>query len=122
MTGMDPLKTCLRAAVMALPLLCFAAFADAAPAGTCINKSCHAALMDYKYVHGPVAVEDCRYCHRPAAGKHKFALTASGAALCAQCHDVKRAAMKSDCVSCHDPHGSGREFQLKPGAGGRCAL
>ncbi len=82
----------------------------------CLNTGCHAKMLDAKYVHGPVAVGDCGYCHIQT-GKHSFKPVAEGAGLCGSCHDIK---VKANCGSCHDPHGSDREFQLKPGVSGKC--
>jgi predicted CXXCH cytochrome family protein len=89
---------------------------EAAAEGECLNVGCHAKMLEVKYVHGPVAVGDCGYCHTQT-GKHSFRLSADGAGLCGICHDIK---VKSNCGSCHDPHGSAREFQLKPGVSGKC--
>ena len=95
---------------------CFSYTSDAQVSNECLNAGCHAKMLDAKYVHGPVAVGDCVYCHTKT-GKHSFKLSADGAGLCGFCHDIR---VKSNCGSCHDPHGSAREFQLKPGISGKC--
>ena len=79
----------------------------------CVTAKCHAGMMGFKFVHGPVAVQDCLLCHRKT-GEHKFVLAAQGAALCYICHDRMPRGHGEACTACHDPHGSDREFQLKP--------
>jgi predicted CXXCH cytochrome family protein len=86
--------------------------------GGCITRDCHKGMLSQKFVHGPVAVELCEQCH-VRTGKHAFRIAASGEELCYICHERGRA-KKVNCVKCHDPHGSGLEFQLKPGSGSRC--
>ena len=98
----------------ALVLSAVPAFADSG----CLNEGCHKKMLDYKFVHGPVAVGECDYCH-VSTGKHAFKIKATGDALCADCHDLKVKGTR--CVRCHDPHGSGQEYQLKTGARGSCA-
>ena len=91
------------------------AFADSG----CLNDGCHKKMLDSMFVHGPVAVGECGDCHSQT-GKHTFKLAAAGDALCADCHDFK--AKGVNCTKCHDPHGSDREYQLKTGAGAKCAI
>ena len=96
----------------------FSSCIQAAANDGCIKDSCHEDKLQNKWVHGPVAVQECRYCHVDAGGGfHKWKLAASGAELCAICHDFKK---KVNCISCHDPHGSKKEFQLKAGITGKC--
>jgi predicted CXXCH cytochrome family protein len=97
---------------------------SAAGAGSgCVTDNCHAKLLDFKFVHGPAAVQDCAFCHEKV-GDHKFRLVAKGPALCDICHeeDLKKVGKKAgDCLKCHNPHGTDIEFHLKPGAGKKCA-
>ncbi len=111
----------IKAAAAALILLpAVLAWSQPAPAGdpSCLTEKCHRPMLNKKFVHGPVAVEDCEPCH-VKIGEHKFKLAAKGEALCYQCHE-KGHAKNVNCLSCHDPHGTDREFQLKPGVGGHC--
>ena len=82
----------------------------------CITDKCHAGMLSPKFVHGPVAVQDCLLCHKQT-GKHEFKLAEQGAKLCYLCHEKMGSKHGKDCITCHDPHGSDREFQLKPGSG-----
>jgi predicted CXXCH cytochrome family protein len=84
----------------------------------CITGKCHNGMLAKKFVHGPVAVEQCELCHR-RTGKHAFRLEAEGEELCYLCHERGKA-RKVNCLKCHSPHGSDLEFQLLPGAGSRC--
>jgi predicted CXXCH cytochrome family protein len=86
--------------------------------GGCITGNCHKGMLAKKFVHGPVAVEQCELCHR-RTGKHAFKLEAQGEELCYLCHERGKA-KKVNCLKCHSPHGSDLEFQLLPGAGSRC--
>ncbi len=106
----------IQACLAVLLLQCFFGTLVAHASNECLSASCHAKMLDAKYVHGPVAVGDCGFCHTQT-GKHSFKLSANGAGLCGSCHDIK---VKANCISCHDPHGSAREFQLKPGVSGNC--
>ena len=90
----------------------------AAKAPSCLTEKCHKPMLDKKFVHGPVAVEDCQFCH-VKVGEHKFKLAAKGEALCYVCHE-KGHNKGVNCLGCHDPHGTDREFQLKPGVSGKC--
>ncbi|MGA2193513.1 MAG: cytochrome c3 family protein [Nitrospirota bacterium] len=99
-----------------------AAYSAADDNAGCIKAGCHQKMLDFKYVHGPVAVSDCQSCHKRVGG-HKFVPVANGPKLCAACHEVRNDALLGDCGKCHDPHGSDIEFQLLPGAAGkRCTI
>jgi predicted CXXCH cytochrome family protein len=87
---------------------------DALAGQGCITAKCHQGMLDHKFVHGPVAVQDCLLCHKQT-GEHKFTIAAKGAELCYICHDKMPRRHGVECTKCHDPHGSNREFQLKPG-------
>ena len=75
----------------------------------------------YQYVHGPVAVGQCLYCHNPHASKIKSLLIESEPQLCYRCHNQfsielvpahfsKRITM---CTICHNPHASSIRTLLK---------
>ncbi len=105
--------------IIAVCLFVFsAAFAD--DTGQCITGKCHAGMLDKKYVHGPVAVEECGDCHKAAGGGgHKFVLTAEPPQLCTMCHDEKQMISRPSC-RCHDPHGSNNRHLLLDGVGKIC--
>ena len=117
LTGEKKVKAKAWAAAMALAV---AVLMQPGPAtgASCLTDKCHGQMLGKKFVHGPVAVEDCHFCHIKTA-EHKFKLAATGENLCYICHE--RGHNKGvNCLSCHDPHGTDREFQLKAGIGGRC--
>lgn len=74
-----------------------------------------------QYVHGPVAVDDCDFCHRYHAPRDTEPLLSDSAALCFRCHrrmDLTEgphhaAIGERDCVECHDPHGGNDPYFLK---------
>ncbi len=95
--------------------------AGQARAATCLNGGCHQDLIAKRYVHGPVAAEQigargCVACHVPAGpacdksrpGKFKPLLPVDR--MCRMCHasgtGTKHSTRKTDCLKCHDPHGS----------------
>jgi predicted CXXCH cytochrome family protein len=65
------------------------------------------------YVHGPVAVGACLFCHRPHVSTFEHLLRVSQPRLCMRCHETQTAPLSpvhqdtSDqlCTQCHDPHG-----------------
>ncbi len=93
--------------------------AFAGDSGKCITGKCHKGMLDRKYVHGPVAVEECGDCHKAAGGGHKFVLVAEPPQLCTRCHDEKEMISRPSC-RCHDPHGSDNEHLLLKGVGKVC--
>lgn len=76
-----------------------------------------------KYLHGPVAVNDCLACHRYHRSRHEKILLTDAQTLCSYCHvteeltpDKHHETMdKEPCVKCHDPHGGDERFYLLPG-------
>ncbi len=93
-----------------------------AKAASCVTASCHASMGKDKFVHGPVAVNDCLVCHRET-DKHKFLPIKDVGALCYNCHDpvnTKKAVHKpvkdGNCTLCHSPHQAPNKFMLR-GAG-----
>ena len=92
-------------------------FAETAQTASCITPQCHAKIGKDKYLHGPVAVNDCQICHRES-GKHKFS-PINVASLCYTCHDrfytavaVHHTASDGNCTKCHSPHQSPNKFML----------
>lgn len=89
----------------------------------CTSGGCHAKVMDFKFLHGPTAVQACDACHEYAdPSQHTFGLKRQGAALCSFCHLDKTGkegpvvhdpVAKGECTKCHSPHGSNTRKQLK---------
>jgi predicted CXXCH cytochrome family protein len=90
-----------------------------APAKTsCVTANCHVKMGKEKFVHGPVAVNDCLICHKESA-KHKFSPIKDMAKLCYGCHDpvdtkkaVHKPVKEGSCTKCHNPHQSPNKFML----------
>lgn len=86
---------------------------------SCITDKCHSKMGKDKFVHGPVAVGDCKACHKPV-DKHKFTPIKNISELCYQCHDkvdtnkvVHKPVKEGSCTTCHSPHQSPYKFQLR---------
>jgi predicted CXXCH cytochrome family protein len=88
---------------------------------SCVTGKCHSGMGQAAYVHGPVAVGDCTFCHQPKLlGKHNFAPIENTGKLCADCHDqydtksvVHAPVREGQCTECHDPHQSPNRYQLR---------
>lgn len=71
---------------------------------------CHQkADFEGEYLHGPVAVGDCVFCHDPHKSEYEDLLTAKGGGLCLECHRRQdlgelHSGVGEECLSCHDPH------------------
>ena len=121
-----------KGALLAAALLLSAAAANAA---SCLDGGCHGAVIKFKFLHGPLALEQnmggkgCVSCHKPSgkpctaktAGQYTYAEEKEK--LCTLCHDKsespKHIARTSGCLRCHSPHGSDKtvtllRFDLKP--------
>ncbi|HDZ84405.1 MAG TPA: hypothetical protein ENH45_04215, partial [Nitrospirae bacterium] len=90
---------------------------------TCITSKCHATMKEVKYVHGPVAADECIVCHgespKHAANpkKNKFAKIDNVQSKCFECHDpfpkkkfTHTPVEEGECIACHSPHGSPYKF------------
>ncbi|MDH5298206.1 MAG: hypothetical protein OEV91_04235 [Desulfobulbaceae bacterium] len=88
-------------------------------AASCLDNGCHQALAARRYLHGPVAAElagttGCVTCHQPNGGPctptrpGQFSLDKKG--MCLLCHEKATGSphtdTQSNCLDCHDPHGS----------------
>lgn len=90
---------------------------------TCLG--CHPEMNQGKFIHAAVA-SGCDSCHQAASDKDTqkttITLTATGADLCAMCHEATKDPVvhgpvkAGQCLSCHDPHAS--EFQAHTRADG----
>jgi len=73
------------------------------------------------FVHGPVAVGQCLFCHNPHKSKIKYLLKEPEPGLCYLCHDVNTIELiaahlpnrLSSCTNCHNPHASSLKALLK---------
>lgn len=84
--------------------------------------SCHTDLPgSAPFVHGPVAVRDCLFCHHYHSSAYPKILLDDATALCFRCHDPAdltqgphHATVGSQpCIDCHDPHAGRDRFFLK---------
>ena len=83
---------------------------------------CHADIPgDAAFVHGPVAVRDCLFCHHHHESAIPGMLLLPPDATCLRCHDrtdltaVPQHAETDDhkCIDCHDPHAGNLRYFLK---------
>jgi len=90
------------------------------PQKTCVTDECHAAYGQKVHVHGPVALGDCKSCHKSVDPKeHTWQLLREGKELCSFCHleqvakkNIHEPLKKGNCTQCHDPHSSDNKFLL----------
>jgi len=90
-----------------------------------IPKLCYDCHTDYTasvpFIHGPVAVGQCLFCHNPHKSKIEHLLKESVPKLCYLCHDINAVELipahltqqQSECMNCHNAHGSSAEALLK---------
>jgi len=96
----------------------------------CVDSNCHLNFTKLKFLHGPVAANQCMVCHlasdkdvKKHASKPKsfvdFTLPKEKP-LCVVCHDTKyngkyihNPVESGECLSCHNPHGGNNKFFLK---------
>lgn len=85
-------------------------------------STCHGPLTrDPIYLHGPVAANDCLFCHHHHASPYSKILLREPNETCGQCHDpedltegVHHATIEREtCIACHDPHGGDNKLFLK---------
>lgn len=83
---------------------------------------CHTDFSTSKpYVHGPVVVGECLFCHEAHKSKIAGLLKKKEPELCYQCHEDIEAAQISghppepvpQCTNCHDPHAGSDRMLLK---------
>ncbi len=84
-------------------------------------RTCHAELVETRYVHGPASVDACTFCHHHHRSLHPKMLQTEPSVLCYRCHladDLTRGSHHETiesqlCFDCHDPHGGDDRFFLK---------
>ena len=86
------------------------------------------------FVHGPVAVGQCLFCHNPHRSKVEHLLREAEPKLCYLCHDMSMIELipahltqqTSACTDCHNPHagvaksllkGTPSQAEYEPGVG-----
>lgn len=82
---------------------------------------CHKDVTtQFTYMHGPVALGECRLCHSPHESSAPHLLIDTAPALCLTCHDreflpVEPADHQTDrnCLECHVGHGSHQRLLLR---------
>jgi predicted CXXCH cytochrome family protein len=88
--------------------------------GLCYN--CHADYtVSASFVHGPVAVGQCLFCHNPHKSKIEHLLNEPEPKLCYLCHNIKAVELipahltkqTSACTDCHEAHASSTKALLK---------
>lgn len=84
-------------------------------------RSCHTEVTsEPTFLHGPVAVEACLFCHHPHGSGFEGLLLADTNDTCYRCHapgDLTGGAHhvgldERRCTVCHDPHGGQDRFFL----------
>ena len=83
--------------------------------------ACHSKTVTARFVHGPVAVNDCTVCHHYHAAPFPNLMLADTVATCLNCHDRDdlstgdhhTAPGQRNCIECHDPHGGDNRFFVK---------
>ncbi|MFQ6034428.1 MAG: cytochrome c3 family protein [Sedimentisphaerales bacterium] len=87
----------------------------------CYN--CHTNYaVSSSFVHGPVAVGQCLFCHNPHKSKFKHLLKEPEPKLCYLCHDSSAiesvpahlTKLSSGCTNCHSAHAGSTKYLLKP--------
>jgi len=87
---------------------------------TCVIEQCHADYGKKAYVHGPVALGDCKACHKPIdPNEHSFGFVRKGSDLCEYCHleqttkkNIHEPLKTGVCLQCHDAHSSDSKFLI----------
>ncbi len=81
---------------------------------SCVTPECHAALKQFRVMHGPINANSCDPCHTiDNAAQHTFKLTHGQDEVCTFCHKVEIPATAvvhlpykdKSCLQCHNPHG-----------------
>jgi len=90
-----------------------------------VPKLCYNCHADYtesaSFVHGPVAVGQCLFCHHPHKSKIKHFLKEPEPKLCYKCHNINTIELipahftnqQFACTGCHHAHASSAKYLLK---------
>ena len=90
-----------------------------------VPKLCYGCHADYTvsapFVHGPVAVGQCLFCHNPHKSKIEHLLKEPEPKLCYLCHDINTVELipahftnqQFACTGCHNAHASPVKALLK---------
>ncbi|MCB9849866.1 MAG: hypothetical protein H6817_04100 [Phycisphaerales bacterium] len=85
-------------------------------------RTCHPTVPgNMRYVHGPVAVQDCLFCHQPHGSMQPALLVSDATTLCLRCHergDLTEGSHHDElettsCSDCHFGHGGDDRYFLK---------
>jgi len=103
----------------------------------CSTAECHNSYRKQRYVHKPVALDVCKFCHKLVdPEEHSFKLFRTGKELCGSCHEeqtedlsiipsvgqlrpealvgkgtyLHKALEEGPCIECHNPHSSEYKF------------
>ena len=91
--------------------------------GASLCVKCHVEYVrpnPVDWVHGPVALGQCKMCHLPHKSDYPGLLTAPESDLCRRCHNdpdlmewpFHKADAGKACTACHDPHMAGNRLLL----------
>lgn len=78
-------------------------------------QDCHPAIVDYNYLHAPVAAGDCLACHTFHSGTASLLAAPRDQVLCYNCHQAVTKegdtqlhgdVAQNKCKACHTVHGS----------------
>jgi predicted CXXCH cytochrome family protein len=84
---------------------------------------CHKTVSNERVLmHGPVAREECRWCHAPHESAEPALLKDTPVKVCVQCHDKELLGPNppehldgtTSCLDCHYGHGGDGRYFLKP--------
>jgi predicted CXXCH cytochrome family protein len=92
---------------------------------TCLK--CHPTKNEGKFVHTAMGM-GCENCHHAASSDNKTTITliATGGALCAKCHEIKKNPIlhgpyqAEQCLICHNPHAGAYKAQTRAAVNTLC--
>ena len=88
-----------------------------------VCRNCHGQVLEqYPRMHGPVAAQECLWCHWPHESTNPYLLAQAPPDLCLGCHGFElrglpqppeHADLGRDCLDCHRGHGGPQRYFLK---------